>query len=105
VGGAFDYVEQLIDAFLQDAPNLLSELRGYVEGGDVEGTRRVAHGLKSNGADMGATVFSSLCRALETLAKAGSLAGAADLLAEINAEYERVRAALEAVRRAGKISG
>ncbi|HEX9015098.1 MAG TPA: response regulator [Chloroflexota bacterium] len=103
LGGEFRYLEELIDSFLQDAPKLLAELKGYVEAGDVEGTRRIAHSLKSNGADMGAADFSSLCRDLELLARSGTLDGAADLFAQTAAEYEKVRRALEAVRRAGKI--
>ena len=104
VGGEFSYLTELIDSFLQDAPKLLAELKGYVDAGDAEGSRRVAHGLKSNGADMGATLFSGLCKELEMLAKSGALVGASDLFAQIAVEYEKVGAALEAVRRAGKIS-
>jgi signal transduction histidine kinase/DNA-binding response OmpR family regulator/HPt (histidine-containing phosphotransfer) domain-containing protein/PAS domain-containing protein len=103
VGGEFEYLDQLIEAFLQDAPQLLAELQTHVAAGNADGTRRIAHGLKSNGTDMGATVFSDLCRDLEALAKSGVLTGAADLAVQIAAEYERVRAALEAVRQAGRI--
>jgi CheY-like chemotaxis protein len=103
VGGEFGYLEELIDSFLQDAPKLLAELKGFVDAGDSEGTRRIAHGLKSNGTDMGATVFSGLCKELEMLAKSRVLTGASELFAEIAAEYEKVRAALEALRQAGKI--
>ena len=71
LGGEFVYLEELIDSFLEDAPQLLAELDQFVEGGDSAGVRRVAHSLKSNGADFGATTFSNLCKELEMVGKSG----------------------------------
>jgi HPt (histidine-containing phosphotransfer) domain-containing protein len=104
VGGEFDYLAELIDSFLDDAPKLLEELKQFVEDGDAAGVRRVAHSLKSNGADFGATTFAGLCKELEMMGKSGELLGAADLLPQIMAEYKKVEAALTAVRREGEIS-
>ncbi len=39
------------------------------------------------------------------MGKSGALDGAADLSGQVMAEYEKVKAALEAVRRAGEIGG
>jgi CheY-like chemotaxis protein len=105
LGGEFDYLAELIDSFLEEAPKLLAELEQFVEDGDAAGVRRVAHSLKSNGADFGATTFSELCKQLEIVAKSGELEGAADLSARIVAEYKNVESALTAVRREGEISG
>jgi HPt (histidine-containing phosphotransfer) domain-containing protein len=105
LGGEFDYLVELIDSFLEDAPQLLSELEQLVESGDAAGVRRVAHSLKSNGADFGADSFSSLCKELEMTAKAGTLEGTGDMVAQIAAEYGRVAAALAAVRREGRLPG
>jgi signal transduction histidine kinase/DNA-binding response OmpR family regulator/HPt (histidine-containing phosphotransfer) domain-containing protein/PAS domain-containing protein len=103
LGGEFVYLAELIDSFLEDAPQLLAELNQFVEAGDAAGVRRVAHSLKSNGADFGATTFSDLCKELEMLGKSGALEGAAGLAARIGAEYDRVEAALTALRREGEI--
>jgi HPt (histidine-containing phosphotransfer) domain-containing protein len=103
VGGEFSYLEELIDSFLEDAPQLLAELEGFVEEGDAAGAGRVAHSLKSNGADFGAAAFADMCKELEVKGRDGSLQGAAELAARIRAEYERVAAALESVRREGRI--
>jgi signal transduction histidine kinase/DNA-binding response OmpR family regulator/HPt (histidine-containing phosphotransfer) domain-containing protein/PAS domain-containing protein len=105
VGGEFDYLVELIDSFLEEAPQLLAELNQAVEGGDAAGVRRVAHSLKSNGADFGATAFSNLCKELEMMGKSGEVDSAADLSGQVVAEYERVELALVAVRREGRISG
>jgi signal transduction histidine kinase/DNA-binding response OmpR family regulator/HPt (histidine-containing phosphotransfer) domain-containing protein len=104
LGGEFEFLEELIDSFLEDGPQLLAELKQYLENGDPAGVRRVAHSLKSNGADFGAIAFSDLCKELEMIGKSGVLDGAADLVAQMMAEYGRVEAELAAVRREGKIA-
>jgi CheY-like chemotaxis protein len=103
LGGEFVYLEELIDSFLEDAPQLLAELDRYVKEGDTGGASRVAHSLKSNGADFGATTFSNLCKELEINGRSGELDGAVKLSAQIQAEYRKVEAALRDVRLAGRI--
>ncbi len=103
VGGEFEYLVELIDSFLEDAPQLLSELNEAVKQKDAAAIRRVAHSLKSNGADFGASRFSNLCKDLEMMGKAGTLDHAADYAAQIGTEFEKVKAALMAVRSEGTI--
>jgi CheY-like chemotaxis protein len=103
LGGEFDYLVELIDSFLEDAPKLLDELGQFIESGNAAGIRRVAHSLKSNGADFGAARFSDLCKKLEMQGKSGEIAGAADLAAQIRAEYGNVEMALATIRREGRI--
>jgi CheY-like chemotaxis protein/HPt (histidine-containing phosphotransfer) domain-containing protein len=88
----------LIDTFLSDAPRLVEAARRGLEHGQTDEVRRAAHTLKSNGATFGATSLSELSRQLEALARSGMLEGADELIARIDAEYERVRTALEAMR-------
>lgn len=66
--------------------------------GDAATIRLVAHGLKSNGAEFGATTFSDLCKDLEAKGKAGNLDGADTLLTQIELTYTQVSEALSAVR-------
>jgi HPt (histidine-containing phosphotransfer) domain-containing protein len=84
--GGDEFVTDLVDTFLADAPPLLAALRGS----DTDEVRRAAHTLKSNGATFGATRFADLCRELEMLARSGDLSGAPDLAARIEAEYALV---------------
>jgi HPt (histidine-containing phosphotransfer) domain-containing protein len=105
VGGEFDFLVELIDSFLEDAPKLLAELNQFVAAGDASGVRRVAHSLKSNGADFGATTFSELCKELEQQARSGVLEDADTQASQIAAEYGKVEAALAAVRHNGSIPG
>jgi HPt (histidine-containing phosphotransfer) domain-containing protein len=77
---------------------LVGTLRQALEQGDAAELRRAAHTIKSSSNDFGATTLAELCQELETMGKAGTLDGAAELVAQVEHEYEQVRAALEAVR-------
>jgi len=102
VGGEFEFLEELIDSFLEDAPHLLSELDQLIEQQDATGVRRIAHSLKSNGADFGAMEFSNLCKELENKAKDGILDDAAEIAARLHADFAKIKTALLAVRQEGK---
>jgi HPt (histidine-containing phosphotransfer) domain-containing protein len=98
VGGDAAVVAELIDSFLDDAPQLLAALQQAVDQHDAPEVRRLAHSLKSNGADFGATTFAELCKQLEARGKASTLEGAAELVARLQVEYHRVQEELRAVR-------
>ncbi len=85
---------ELIDTFMEDATRLLGEMGAAVEQGDAEKLERAAHALKGSSATLGAVPLSALCQELESMGRAGGLDGAAEGLAQAEAEYERVRAAL-----------
>jgi CheY-like chemotaxis protein len=91
-------VQELIDAFLEDAPTEIAMLRSAIERGDADETRRLAHTLKSNAATFGARTLSDLCRKLEALGRQRDLGGGPELLERVEAKWERVREALEAIR-------
>jgi PAS domain S-box-containing protein len=88
----------LIGTFLNDVPRLVDGARQGLEQGRADEVRRAAHTLKSTGATFGAMRLSELSRELEALARSGTLEGTLGLLERIEAEYESVRIALEAVR-------
>jgi len=104
MGGEFAYLAELIDSFLADAPQLLAELAQFARTEDAAGVRRVAHSLKSNGADLGATAFTEQCKELEELGKSGALADVAVRVARLQTEYRSVEAALRTVRTAGIVN-
>ena len=95
------FVRELISTFLNDAPDLLGELRSSLEQRDFEELRRAAHTLKANGRTFGATGLAALSEELELSAQRGKLADAVELVTRIEKEYARVAGALGAlVRRA-----
>ena len=60
-----DFVAELVDTFLEEAPGMLAALREARAGGDGDSFRRAAHSLKSNGLTFGATALAAAARALE----------------------------------------
>jgi signal transduction histidine kinase/DNA-binding response OmpR family regulator/PAS domain-containing protein len=99
VGDDDSIIAELVTTFLEDAPLLLLNLRRSLENADAANVRLYAHSLKSNGAQFGAMTFADLCKDMEMIGKSNQLDGAAPLLEQIEAEYQRVRAALEALVR------
>jgi PAS domain S-box-containing protein len=96
--GGDDFLGEVIDAFLADAPELVATLRRSLDDAGAEELRRAAHTLKSNGATLGAGEFAELCRSLEQRAKAGELDGASELVERIEEAYPPLRDALTALR-------
>jgi HPt (histidine-containing phosphotransfer) domain-containing protein len=97
LGGA-EFIAEVVDVFLADAPTLITSLRNAVEGHDTEELRRAAHTLKSNGATLGAGGFAELCRTVEQHAKDGRLDGVSQLVDRIEHEYGTLREALVSLR-------
>jgi CheY-like chemotaxis protein/HPt (histidine-containing phosphotransfer) domain-containing protein len=96
--GGNDFLAEVIDTFLADAPNLLATLRRSLDEKDADELRRAAHTLKSNAATLGAGSFSELCRELEGSAKSGELEGASELVDRIERDYQQLQDALAELR-------
>jgi HPt (histidine-containing phosphotransfer) domain-containing protein len=60
-----EFVTELVDTFLEDAPALIAELRSARAAADADRFRRAAHSLKSNSHTFGATALGALARSLE----------------------------------------
>ena len=95
-----EFVAELVDTFLGEAPAMLSALRAALEARDGETFRRTAHSLKSNGNTFGARGFAAMAKELEQGGMAPVEAAAGAPLAELEAEYTRVAAAMEELKRA-----
>ena len=89
-----EFVVELVDTFLTEAPLMLGDLRSALAAGDADRFRRAAHSLKSNSNTFGAQALGAMARALElTGLDAARAAGGAPLDA-LAAEYSRVATAL-----------
>ena len=93
-GGDADFVAELIEQFVADAPSLATAAREGMEAGDLVTARRAAHTLKTNAATFGAHRLVEICRDLEAAAKRGSLDDARPL---VDAMISELDAALQAV--------
>ena len=98
VGGDREFVAELIDEFLGDAPRQLEALRTATSSDDADAARRAAHTLKSTGRTFGALAFASLCQEAEAAAAGGDLEAVAVRIDTIAEELTRVLADLTAAR-------
>lgn len=72
ISGA-DFISELIDAFLDDAPNMIQNMQTALDIRDVESFRRNAHSLKSNANTFGAIALGLLAKEMEFMAKENNL--------------------------------
>ena len=84
-----DFVAELVQTFIGEAPNMIADLRSALDAGDAERFRRVAHSLKSNSHTFGAMALGALARDLE-LGGVQAARARDDALVAVRQEYARV---------------
>ena len=89
-----DFVRELVQTFLEEAPAMLQALQAALATGDAEAFRRNAHSLKSNSLTFGALALGAQARALELGGLPAAQAASAALDA-LGTEWARVAAALQ----------
>ena len=92
-----EFVTELVDTFLEDAPALLAEIRAARTAADADRFRRAAHSLKSNSQTFGATALGTLARALEMNGLNADPASDMAAIDAIDAAYAQVAAELTAL--------
>lgn len=96
--GEPDFLAELIDQFLREAPRQLDAVRDAVARGEAQALAREAHRLKGGCSIFGAHTMAALCGNLEARGRADSVQGADALLAQLEGEFSRVRRSLESVK-------
>ena len=94
-----DFVVELVDTFLAEAPRLIEGLRTAYDQRNGDVFRRSAHSLKSNSNTFGARTLGVLARELE-LGGFARVEAADAPLEKLAQEYSRVAAALSELRNA-----
>ena len=94
--GEPDILEELIELYLEDAPSQIAALGEAVQAGEAQTVERIAHALKGSSGNMGATRMTAVCSELEDVGASSALYKAPELLQQLEEEFGRVRAALEA---------
>lgn len=95
IGRDEDFLVELVKTFMQDMPDKLAALRDAFQRRDAATLRLQAHGMKSSGILLGAAGFAELCKKLESLAAAGELKVVTELIATVEAEYQRLEKGLK----------
>jgi HPt (histidine-containing phosphotransfer) domain-containing protein len=95
-----EFVVELVDTFLVEAPRLLDDLRQAYAKRNADVFRRSAHSLKSNGHTFGALAFGSMARELELTGLDPVIEANGEPLDALVREYSRVAAVLTELRNA-----
>ena len=94
-----EFVAELVDTFLEEAPQMLAELRRALAEGNADRFRRAAHSLKSNGNTFGARAFAAMAKDLELGGMTPVQAASGKPLDALASEYARVASALTELQR------
>ncbi|MBP4050494.1 response regulator [Chromobacterium violaceum] len=92
-----DLLPRMLAAWMSEGPMLLAGIREAIDAVDGPALFRAAHALKNCAGSVGAQPLASLCMELERLGKGEDLAGAANLLPELDQAFGCSMAALKAV--------
>jgi PAS domain S-box-containing protein len=96
IAGSAAVLIEIIDCYLEQSPELMQAISAGLAQADLILLRRSAHTLKAGSATVGATVFADLCHRLEAIED--DVTQSAALMPLLEAEYQRVRAALQIER-------
>ncbi len=98
VGNDPDFVDELVDEFLADAPRRASAIRAALDSGDADGLVLPAHTLKGTSLNLGGVRVAEIARAIEERGRAGELDGVEVMLVDLDAARVELAAALEQAR-------
>ena len=92
-----DFINELIDTFLEDAPTLIAQLRSALTSQDTDSFRRAAHSMKSNAATFGAMELSARAKELEGFGREKNLE-VGNRLEVLEAEFHQAAKQLETLK-------
>ncbi|HUG81135.1 MAG TPA: Hpt domain-containing protein [Bryobacterales bacterium] len=95
-----EFMVELIDLFLDDMPSQLEWLRRGVGQADPDEVRKAAHRIRGAAGNVGAERLSGLCSDMERVARETELPPLGDLLGNVEQEWQQIKAAMEALRKA-----
>jgi two-component system sensor histidine kinase/response regulator len=94
IGGDRTLLVELIDVFFADCPRMWQSVRDALAQGDAQKLRRAAHTLKGSVGVFGAHAAREAAERVEQLAAKGELGSAAEAVAQLEAELQRLKPTL-----------
>jgi CheY-like chemotaxis protein len=85
----------VVEGFLDDIPQQIEALRGYLEAGDVHSAERQAHTMKGVSANVGGERLRDVASELEKAGKAGDLAVITTRLPELETQFAQLQEAMK----------
>ena len=90
-----DAYKELLEAYLDDGPKRLDQMRSAFQDMDFETLASAAHTLKGSSSNMGAQELSEVCAEIEKLARSNSTDGLKEKVEEIMLAYQGVKTIIE----------
>ena len=90
--GEPDVLAEVLELFLVEVPPRINRLRNAWAGRNIQEVSRAAHSLKGSAGNIGAKRLMGVCRELDEMARAGSLANSAPLVDALGIEFGHVEA-------------
>jgi PAS domain S-box-containing protein len=88
-------VEDLINIYLENAAQQLSQIEESLKLRDTQGAHELAHAIKGGSSSLGAHRMAELSSELEKIARKGSLNGTEELLNSMKIEFESIQQVLK----------
>lgn len=92
--GGPDFVGEMIDLFLEDAPKRVEAARAAEKGGELEALRHAVHPLKSSAGSFGAHALAEVAAKIERLALEKKADTISALVSDLEEKFVLVRARL-----------
>ena len=89
-----DFLRELVEIYLRDTPERLTELEQALVRQDAAMVTRAAHSIKGSSSNFGAKRLAQFAQEIEAQGKASNFSAAAAAVADLKAEYARVAQAL-----------
>jgi HPt (histidine-containing phosphotransfer) domain-containing protein len=89
-----DFINELVQAYLEETPLLLSKLEQALVKQDSDAFRQAAHSIKSTSNSFGALQFGALAKELEMMGREARLDGAPEKVKSLLSNFETVQQAL-----------
>ncbi len=88
--GNAEFVTRMLETFLRETTRDVTELKDACRAGDATRIARLAHRIKGSAGELGAQALRSQAASLETIGRASDLSQAADRMAALQAEFDRL---------------
>lgn len=94
-----EFFRELVDIFLQDTPRRIAEIESTLAAKNAPDLTRAAHSIKGSSSNFGAVALHDVARSMEQAGKEQDYPTVQALLPAMQAEFSRVKAALEQLNR------
>lgn len=92
-----EFLREIAGIFFEDTPQRIAELGESLQAGDVTRFARAAHSIKGSSSNLGALALRDAAEKLEHHARSQGLADVGPLVAAVQTEFTRAKAALKAL--------